>query len=475
MKHRILLFIAIVFLSLNSFAQNTNNIVVFSQSGERFYVILNGVRQNIEPETNVKIVNLDQPTYKMKVIFENKSLPNVDRTLPFGSFGLEFVFEVAQNKKGDYKIRYISEAPIKKDAALVPDQEIVYYGQPADTIVTTTTTTTTTSNTPSDNIATTTSNTDGTLTTTTTANTNITTTNTNGISINVNENGMSVNGIGVDVNVQTTGTGMNTNTQMNETTTTNTSSSNSVSSDNSSRFVDNGVMCSYATLSKDQFVKLKFAIDEKSLVTKMDFTKDNVKKNCMEAAQIAELVKLFDYSTDQLELAKFSYQYTYDTKNYDLVVNALSHDYNKPKLLDVIGTSTGSSTTTTVPVNETTTTTTVVEEKVIVSGTNNTTTTTGGCYTPMADADFQTAKKSIESKSFEDSRLTLAKQIMKNKCLSVQQVKEIMLLFSFEQTRLDFAKLAYDYTSDRDNYYQLNDAFTFESSIDELNTYLESK
>ncbi len=48
-----------------------------------------------------------------------------------------------------------------------------------------------------------------------------------------------------------------------------------------------------------------------------------------------------------------------------------------------------------------------------------------------------------------------------------------MLSFS-RYTRLDFAKYAYAYTLDLRNYYKLNDAFTFESSIDELDKYIRS-
>ncbi len=96
----------------------------------------------------------------------------------------------------------------------------------------------------------------------------------------------------------------------------------------------------------------------------------------------------------------------------------------------------------------------------------------GGCASPMNTADFQAAKQSISSKSFEDSKLTIAKQIVGANCLMTDQVKEIMLLFSFESTRLDFAKYAYKYTYDKNNYYKLNDGFKFESSIDELNEFI---
>jgi hypothetical protein len=95
-----------------------------------------------------------------------------------------------------------------------------------------------------------------------------------------------------------------------------------------------------------------------------------------------------------------------------------------------------------------------------------------GCPWPMNSGDFQSAKSSISSKSFDDTKLTIAKQVTGANCLFCSQVKEIMLLFSFEATRLDFAKFAYAYVYDQGNYFKLNDAFTFESSIDELNTYI---
>jgi hypothetical protein len=95
-----------------------------------------------------------------------------------------------------------------------------------------------------------------------------------------------------------------------------------------------------------------------------------------------------------------------------------------------------------------------------------------GCQYPMSNEQFAGAKNSIDSKDFEDTKFTVAKQVLKSNCLLVSQVKEIMLLFDFEDTRLDFAKEAYGKTYDIDNYYLLNDAFDFESSIEELDEYI---
>ncbi|MES2590377.1 MAG: DUF4476 domain-containing protein [Bacteroidota bacterium] len=97
-----------------------------------------------------------------------------------------------------------------------------------------------------------------------------------------------------------------------------------------------------------------------------------------------------------------------------------------------------------------------------------------GCPYPMGSSDFESAKASIKSKSFDDSKLTLAKQIIGSNCMLCSQIKELMLLITFEQTRLDLAKYAWHHNLDKGNYYKLNDAFTFESSIDELNKYTQT-
>lgn len=95
-----------------------------------------------------------------------------------------------------------------------------------------------------------------------------------------------------------------------------------------------------------------------------------------------------------------------------------------------------------------------------------------GCPVPMSVQEFQQAKNTINSRPFESSKITIAKQIAGANCLFSSQVKEIMSLFSFEGTRIEFAKHAYSHTYDKGNYFMVNDAFDFDSSIDELNKYI---
>lgn len=94
------------------------------------------------------------------------------------------------------------------------------------------------------------------------------------------------------------------------------------------------------------------------------------------------------------------------------------------------------------------------------------------CSAAMSSGDFESAKKAIANKSFAEDRMTVSKQILKANCLSVKQVKAVMGLFSYEESRLEFAKLAYAKTVDKGNYYQVNDAFSFSGSITELDKFL---
>ncbi len=98
-----------------------------------------------------------------------------------------------------------------------------------------------------------------------------------------------------------------------------------------------------------------------------------------------------------------------------------------------------------------------------------------GCPYPMSTSEFEEAKTSIASKGFEDTKMTLAKQIGGSRCFTADQVKQLMALFSFEDNKLDLAKFAYDHTYDIGNYYKVNDAFSFESSVEELNEYIKSR
>lgn len=93
---------------------------------------------------------------------------------------------------------------------------------------------------------------------------------------------------------------------------------------------------------------------------------------------------------------------------------------------------------------------------------------------PMNYERFQQLKQSIERESFDKNKMDLLRSILPNNRVSAQQVRELAYLISFENTRLELAKFAYKYTTDRGNYFVVNDVFNFGSSKTELTRYIST-
>ena len=298
MKHLILLLLVV--FSFSAAQSQPSNLAFFTENGERFSVIMNGMLQNSQPETNIVVTDLPAPSYKVKILFEDKNLREINKTI-YVNPGMEATYAIKYVKKKGYTLRLMNSFPLMQNPDRVDGQLIVGYnpqGAGNNTGAATT------------------------IVNTTTINNNVT---------------ISANGVGNNVNVVNTNDGAGSQQAGSLT----------------------GINSGTAAPHPEQYIV---------------------------------------------------------------------EGYNGPY----------------------------------------------GCPRPMERSEFEQAKSSIASKSFEDSKLTIAKQIIQSNCLLSSQVKEIMLLFTFEDTRLEFAKFAYAYTLDLRNYYKLNDAFTFESSIDELDKYIRS-
>lgn len=91
---------------------------------------------------------------------------------------------------------------------------------------------------------------------------------------------------------------------------------------------------------------------------------------------------------------------------------------------------------------------------------------------PIDPVSFGQLRNTIAAATFENTKLTILKQALVNHYFSSSQVRELMCLFTFESYKLDVAKLAYPRTLDPQNYYLVNNEFTFSSSVDDLNDYI---
>lgn len=85
---------------------------------------------------------------------------------------------------------------------------------------------------------------------------------------------------------------------------------------------------------------------------------------------------------------------------------------------------------------------------------------------------FEMLKRALSRESFEKSRLEIAKSSIDRNNFSTLQVRDLLLLFSFENSKLDLAKYAYGKVVDKNNFFQVYDVFSFSSSKEDLANYI---
>ena len=90
----------------------------------------------------------------------------------------------------------------------------------------------------------------------------------------------------------------------------------------------------------------------------------------------------------------------------------------------------------------------------------------------MSLQSFAAFKDAVVKERFDNSRVTIAKQVIDQNYFTVDQVKQLVQIFSTDSYKLDLAKYAYKNTVNRQDYFMLYEAFTFSSSKEDLANYI---
>lgn len=81
----------------------------------------------------------------------------------------------------------------------------------------------------------------------------------------------------------------------------------------------------------------------------------------------------------------------------------------------------------------------------------------------------------LKNEGFDSNRLKSAKAYANANMLSAAQVNEIAKTFTFDSNRLTWAKYAYNKCYDKQNYFLLEDSFTFSSNYNDLLNYISNQ
>jgi hypothetical protein len=395
----------------SNFVFGQMNAVIYSEAGEKFTVYLNGESQNAQPKANVKMQGLTSEFFQCRIDFEDSSLPDFSNNNFACHQGMEVTYIVKKNKKGEYVLRYYTENPISATTSVNTDNPNKQFAVADDPNYDQTQNSTSTN----------TQNTGG------------------NVSMNINTNG-TTGGVGVNItgnDGQTGGqVGMNISAKDGQ-------NGGQVGMNISAKDGQNGGQVGMTISAGDG----------------------------LNGGQVGMNIS----ASDGQNGGNVSMNMNVDGVNFGMNMNVDGADLGTTQNMNTKVTSTTTTTNTTKingveTTNQTTTnqTTNTGNGKVVVSGNS-------GCLKSMDDASFAKAVQNVSSKGFDDTKLSTAKQIIKANCFTSEQIKTMLSAFGFEETKLDFAKFAYDYCFDTNNYYIINDAFGFDSTIEELNEFLQTK
>lgn len=211
---------------------------------------------------------------------------------------------------------------------------------------------------------------------------------------------------------------------------------------------------------------------------RLDAAADLTRKSCLLTYQVKQIAELFTEDFSRLTFIQNAYPSLFDKENvYDLY-DVFAHFSSVMRLHDFIATQ---------PRRMPQPAPDVMEKTRPLPAGNNPHNDnkpvrddrTGNHQEPpcrISDADFQDIRTTIKGQTFENTQITLAKQIVSTKkCFSTVQIKELLGIFSFEKNKLEMAKYCYPYCIDRDDYYKINTVFTFSTSVDDLTKFINEQ
>ncbi len=284
--------------------QPVGALTVFSETGDRFFLILNGEKINTEAQTNVRVDELPQPYYNAKIIFENKALPQISKpVLPIteggGEMLMDVTYRIKNSTQGKRKLTYFSAIPYPQNFIPPAGMFVQHWGGPQA------------------NVAVSGPAMGG---TTTVQQRTVTTT-----QAGMGGAGMHMNGAGINVNV-TVPTPVIT-----ETTTTTTTTSYGNNNNGGPTPATGG--CNGVCMNGQRFAQAISSVRSSGFDdTRLSSARTILRTNCLNTEQVAQICRTFSFEESKLAFAKDAYTKVIDPQNYFSLASLFNFDSSKEEL-----------------------------------------------------------------------------------------------------------------------------------------------
>lgn len=92
-----------------------------------------------------------------------------------------------------------------------------------------------------------------------------------------------------------------------------------------------------------------------------------------------------------------------------------------------------------------------------------------------SDSEFANILKAIEDQSFSADQMEMARTYISKKCLSIEQLKQIVFIFNMDGDKLEMIKYMYNYTHTPERMYEFRETLTFSSTKQEFDEFIANR
>jgi hypothetical protein len=189
---------------------------------------------------------------------------------------------------------------------------------------------------------------------------------------------------------------------------------------------------------------------------KISMLKQQLSAYCISTAQLSRVLKMFVHESNKIDAAKFALAYIHDLDNYPNLSEEFNFKSSQQELLNYFNSNSAKFTKKS-----------AVTESSNYQGTK-------GCYAAMSSTEFANLLKAAKLETFDSKRTEVINSGLGQNCLSVDQIEKLAQLYSFDNYKLDFLKIAYGKTYDKDNFGRLESLFSFDNYKRDFNNIMKS-
>jgi len=179
---------------------------------------------------------------------------------------------------------------------------------------------------------------------------------------------------------------------------------------------------------------------------KHQYTKEIVKNNCITCKQLSDILKSVSYELDKLKLVKDAYANLVDKKELKTLEASFRFESSKKEFADMLA-----------------------DPNKMIPAKNKI-----NCIKAEKDSTVQELASNTKLFSTDHERFQFMKEKAATYCFTSIQFKSILTIFLHDREKLDLTKLFYGNITDKENITVLNEVFSYQESIINLEVFLKT-